>query len=108
MGRCGLTRLALALGSMAVGSTGAWAGGCVCRGDANYAPTPAYNYYAPPAYYAPPPVYYAPPPVYYAPPRAYYGPPAARGYYAVPPAYGYAYRPPPYDPYYGYAGWRRW
>ena len=105
MRRCALA-FALAIGTLGSGSTGALAGGwrdCPCGGYVNYAPAPAYRYYAPPAYYAPPPVYYAPPSY------GYYAPPAAYGYYAARPYYGY--RAPLYDTYYdgyGYGGWRRW
>jgi hypothetical protein len=89
MHRHGLLGLASALG-IALGSTGALAGGWNDDDYSYYAPPPAYAY-APPVYYAPPPVYY-PRPVY--------------SYYAPPYAYGY-YRPRYFGPrYYGYAGYR--
>jgi hypothetical protein len=91
---------------IALGSTGALAGGwdddCDHCGRAStyyYAPRPAYAY-APPVYYAPPPVYYAPR-VY-----SYYVPPVAYGYYAPRYGYSYGYRARGYG---GYrAHWRHW
>ena len=84
---------------IALGSTGALAGGWDDDCDDCGRAYSSYYYYAPrPAYAYAPPVYYAPPPVYYAPRfYSYYVPPVA--YYAPRYGYNYGYRPRAYGGY---------
>jgi hypothetical protein len=86
---------------IALGSTGALAGGWDDDCDDCGRAYSSYYYYAPrPAYAYAPPVYYAPPPVYYAPRvYSYYAPPVAYGYYAPRYGYNYGYRQRAYGGY---------